>query len=127
MTDDNIALRVRRSRQWATLLDGAWGIPFTRWRIGIDPLLGLLPVAGDVVGALLGLGIVWQAHKASAPRALKVKMLGNIALDFALGAVPIVGDIADIAFRKNDRNAKLLEDWANQLDHRAEARTTSRP
>lgn len=114
MTFEERELRVRRSRQLATLLDGAWGIPFTRWRLGIDPLLGLLPVAGDVLGAVLGAGIIWQAHKAGAPKALKLKMLGNIGLDFVLGSVPIVGDLADIAFRKNDRNASLLEAWAQQ-------------
>lgn len=105
-------LRLRRSRQLATLLDGAWMIPFTRWRIGLDSLIGLLPVAGDLLSALLGLGIVWQAHKLSAPRALKIRMLMNIALDFVLGSVPVVGDIADVAFRKNARNVALLEAWA---------------
>ncbi|HCS29485.1 MAG TPA: DUF4112 domain-containing protein [Spongiibacteraceae bacterium] len=109
-------LRLRRSRQLATLLDGAWAIPFTRWRIGLDSLIGLLPVAGDLISALLGVGILWQAHKLSAPRSLKVKMLANIALDFLLGSVPVVGDIADVAFRKNARNAALLEAWVAKAD-----------
>jgi hypothetical protein len=111
MTDKEIEPRLRRSRQLATLLDGAWGIPHTPWRFGIDALLGLLPVAGDLLSALLGLGIVWQARKLDAPTTLQVKMLGNIGLDFLLGSVPVIGDIADVAFRKNIRNAKLLEDW----------------
>lgn len=104
--------RLKRARQMATLLDGAWGIPLTRWRFGIDSLLGLLPVAGDLLGALLGLGIVWQARKVGAPQTLQVKMLGNIGFDFLLGSLPILGDIADVAYRKNDRNATLLEEWA---------------
>lgn len=111
MTDSEIELRLRRSRQLATLLDGAWLIPGTSWRFGIDALLGLLPVAGDFLSALLGLGIIWQAHKLSAPRSLQLKMLGYIALDFLLGSVPVIGDIADAAFRKNIRNADLLETW----------------
>ncbi|WP_418318955.1 DUF4112 domain-containing protein [Piscinibacter sakaiensis] len=114
MTDDEIARRVRRSRQWANLLDAAWGIPYTRWRFGLDSLIGILPIAGDLAGAALGLGIVWQARQAAAPRSLQVKLLGNIGLDLVLGAVPIVGDIADVAFRKNQRNAALLEKWAAQ-------------
>ncbi len=103
--------RLQRSRKLATLLDGAWGIPNTRWRFGIDAVLGLLPFAGDLVSALLGLGIVWHAHKLNAPRLLKFRMMGNIGLDFLLGSVPVIGDIADVAFRKNLRNASLLEDW----------------
>lgn len=112
MTSAEVEQRLRRSRQLATLLDGCWTIPLIRWRVGLDSLIGLLPVAGDLVSALLGLGIVWQARKLSAPRSLQLKMLTNIALDFLLGSVPIVGDIADVAFRKNARNATLLEAWA---------------
>ncbi|MEX1664261.1 DUF4112 domain-containing protein [Zhongshania arctica] len=103
--------RLQRSRQFAILLDGAWGIPFTRVKFGVDALLGLLPVAGDLVSAILGLGIVWQAHMLAAPSSVKFKMLANIGLDFVLGIVPIIGDIADVAFRKNIRNVDLLEDW----------------
>jgi len=111
MKDGEIERRLKRSRQIATLLDGAWGIPHTRWRFGLDSVLGLLPVAGDLVGGLLGLSIVWHAHKLSAPTSLQAKMLGNLGLDFVLGAVPIVGDLMDVVIRKNERNASLLEDW----------------
>ena len=102
---------LRGARQLAVLLDGAWGIPFTRWRIGIDSLLGLLPVAGDLLSALLSLTIVWQGHKLKAPKHLQARLLGNIALDFVVGSIPIVGDIADVALRKNQRNVALLESW----------------
>lgn len=112
MTPDEINLRLRRSRQLATLLDSAWVIPGTGWRIGLDALIGLLPVGGDLISAILGLGIVWQAQKLNAPRSLILHMLANIGLDFLLGAIPIVGDVADIAYRKNLRNANWLEKWA---------------
>lgn len=111
MTEAEIQLRLRRSRQLATLLDSAWNIPLTRWRLGLDSLVGLLPIAGDLVSALLGLGIVWQARQLGAPNTLMIKMLSNIGLDFLLGSVPVIGDIADVAFRKNIRNANLLEEW----------------
>jgi hypothetical protein len=103
--------RLQGSRQFAILLDEAWGIPFVRVKFGVDAMLGLLPVAGDFISALLGLGIVWQAHKLAAPATIKFKMFGNISLDFLLGSVPIIGDITDVAFRKNIRNVDLLEDW----------------
>ena len=99
------------ARQLAVLLDGAWGIPFTRWRIGLDSLLGLLPVAGDLLSALLALTIVWQARKLNAPLSLQLRMVGNIALDFVVGSIPVVGDIADVALRKNLRNVALLDNW----------------
>lgn len=102
---------LRGARQLAVLLDGAWGIPFTRWRIGVDSLLGLLPVAGDLLSALLSLSIVWQGHKLKAPKHLQARLLGNIALDFVVGSIPIVGDIADVALRKNQRNVALLDNW----------------
>jgi hypothetical protein len=119
MTNSETELRVRRSRQIATLLDGAWLIPGTSWRFGADSLLGLLPIAGDLLSALLGLSIVWQAYKLNAPRSLQFRMLGNLSLDFLLGSVPVIGDIADVAFRKNIRNADLLEAWvAKQVKSR---------
>lgn len=118
---EETSLRLRRSRQLASLLDGAWGIPFTRWRIGVDPLLGLFPVAGDLLSALLGLGIVWQARRLAAPQWLQVKMLGNIALDFVIGSIPVIGDIADIGFRQNTRNATLLENWVKSREVKSSA------
>ncbi len=102
---------LRGARQLAVLLDGAWGIPFTRWRIGIDSLLGLLPLAGDLLSALLSLTIVWQGHKLKAPKRLQARLLGNIALDFVVGSIPIVGDLADVVLRKNQRNVALLDNW----------------
>jgi hypothetical protein len=113
MINSTVEQRLQGSRQFAILLDGAWGIPFTRVKFGVDALLGLLPVAGDFVSALLGLGIVWQAHQLAAPLSLKLKMFSNIGLDFVLGSVPIIGDITDVMLRKNIRNVDLLEMWLN--------------
>jgi Domain of unknown function (DUF4112) len=121
VSNDELARRVRRSRQLATLLDAAWGVPFTRWRFGVDSLLGVLPIAGDLAGALLGLGIVWQARQASAPLSLQMRMLANIGLDVALGSVPLVGDIADVVIKKHQRNAALFEKWAAQQQHTSPA------
>lgn len=113
--------RLRRIRRTATVLDGVWGIPGTRWRLGVDALLGLLPVAGDLVSALLGLSLVWHAHQLGAPKGLKLRMAGNIGMDFVLGSLPLVGDVADILVRKNQRNAELIERWV-QESHDADAK-----
>ncbi|MDF2179769.1 DUF4112 domain-containing protein [Aliiglaciecola sp. CAU 1673] len=114
MQDPQIEKRLKSAKRLATLLDGVWTIPFTKWRFGVDALLGLLPIAGDLIGAVLGLSIVWHAQQLKAPLNVKLKMLLNILLDLVLGLVPVIGDIADMFFRKNLRNAALLEDWINQ-------------
>jgi hypothetical protein len=77
-------------------------------QVGTDGLIGLIPVAGDVLTAITGAYIIFQARKLGAERATVMKMAGNLAVDLVLGCVPVVGDIFDIAFRSNTRNVKLL-------------------
>lgn len=96
-------------RRTAELLDAAVRIPFTPWRIGLDGLIGLVPGAGDVVGAVLAGGIVLQAMRLGAPSGLLLRMLANVALDAVVGEVPILGDLFDIGFKVNLRNVALLE------------------
>lgn len=84
-------------------------MPGTRWRFGLDPLLGLLPVAGDTVGAALSLWIVYQALRLDAPPAVLARMLGNVALDFAAGSIPLLGDLFDAGFKANLKNVALLQ------------------
>lgn len=93
------------------LFDEAIAIPGTRWRVGLDFLLGLIPGAGDIAGALAALWGVWLARRMGAPTAVLVRMLGNVVLDAAGGAVPVLGDLFDLAFRAHVRNRVLLERW----------------
>jgi hypothetical protein len=93
------------------LFDEAVRIPGTRWRVGLDFLLGLIPGAGDIAGAAAALWGVWLARRMGAPTAVQVRMLGNVALDAAGGAVPVLGDLFDLAFRAHVRNRILLERW----------------
>lgn len=93
------------------LFDDAIPIPGTRWRFGLDFLLGLIPGAGDVAGGLAALWGVWLARQMGAPAAVQIRMLGNVALDIAGGAVPVLGDLFDLAFRAHVRNRVLLEQW----------------
>src|SRR5687768_9450451 len=81
------------------LLDQAFRVPGTRFRFGLDAIVGLIPGAGDIVGALLGLYGVWVARQLGAPSSLLTRMLGNIAVDAVAGAVPIVGDLFDFAYK----------------------------
>ncbi|HEX9277181.1 MAG TPA: DUF4112 domain-containing protein [Casimicrobiaceae bacterium] len=105
--------RKRRARErliaLARLMDSAVVLPGVRGGVGLDALLGLMPVAGDVVSALIGLYAVMQARELGASRWLQARMIGNLLFDAALGAVPVAGDIADVFFRAHRRNLRLLQ------------------
>lgn len=90
------------------LLEKSFTMPVINRRFGLDFLLGLVPVVGDVVAAAMGAWIVWEARNLGMPRWKIARMMGNIGLDVALGAVPLVGDAADFFFRSNTRNMKII-------------------
>jgi hypothetical protein len=96
------------------LFDQAFRVPGTKWRFGLDALLGLLPGAGDVVGALVGAYGVLVARELGAPASIQFRMLANVALDAFVGAVPILGDLFDFAFKAHVRNRVLMEKWLRQ-------------
>lgn len=103
------ARRLSWLRRLAWLLDGAARVPGTRFRFGLNGVIGLVPGGGDAALALLSLAIVWQARKLGAPASLQRRMLANVAIEFVGGLVPIVGDVFDMAFKANLRNLDLLE------------------
>jgi len=109
----NHAERRRRARErlirLSHLMDAAVEIPILRTRVGLDAVLGLVPVAGDLFSAGIGLFLVAQARELGASRWLQARMIGNLLADAALGAVPLAGDIVDVYFRAHLRNLKLLQ------------------
>lgn len=100
-------LQVLRATQRA--LDERFRIPGTRIRFGWDPLIGVLPWAGDVATALVACAIVIQAHQMRVPRVVQLRMLVNVGVDLLIGVVPVVGDVADVFWKSNSRNLSLLE------------------
>jgi hypothetical protein len=98
-------------RDLARVLDEAVRIPGTNIRIGLDALLGLLPGGGDIAGGVFSGLIILQAARAGAPIAVLGRMLANVAIDVVVGAIPLLGDLFDIAWRANTRNVRLLESW----------------
>jgi Domain of unknown function (DUF4112) len=96
-------------RQLSRLLDSAIGIPGTRFRLGLDPILGLIPGGGDIVGALLSAYIVFRAAQMGVPTESLGKMVTNILVESLLGTVPLVGDVFDVGWKANIRNVELLE------------------
>jgi hypothetical protein len=111
MTDDP---EIRRARALARVLDSAIGVPGTNIRIGLDPILGLVPGAGDIASAMLSAYIVLIAANKGTPRPVIWRMVGNIAVDTALGSLPILGDLFDVAYKSNIRNVELLERYASE-------------
>jgi len=103
--------RVARLEGLAKLLDVAFIVPGTNIRYGIDGLIGLIPVVGDVITTAISLWLVREARALGAPWHITARMLGNVALDGAVGIVPFVGDAFDVMFRANIRNVKMLRKW----------------
>ena len=101
--------RLAALARFAELLDSGIRIPGTQLRFGLDPLIGLIPGVGDAAGAVLAGWILVEAIRLGASRATLVRIAGNIALDAGVGAVPLIGDIFDFAWKANVRNVTLLE------------------
>ncbi len=99
------------ARLLARLLDDAIAIPGTSFRIGIDPLLGLVPGLGDALAAALAGWLLVSAARLGAPRAVIARMGLNVAIDFLIGLVPGAGDLLDFFWKSNRRNLALLEEW----------------
>lgn len=103
--------RLARLRRIGWLLDSSIPIPGTRYTLGVDGIVGLVPGLGDLLGGLFSLYIVVEAARVGVPRGLLARMGWNIALDTLIGEVPILGDLFDIAFKANIRNLALLDGY----------------
>ncbi|NMG57447.1 DUF4112 domain-containing protein [Geitlerinema sp. P-1104] len=100
---------VKRLRRLSYILDSSIPIPGTGYRIGIDPILGLLPVWGDIAGAILSGYIVLNALKLGISRKLLLTMIYNILAESIIGVVPVLGNIFDATWKANMRNMRLLD------------------
>lgn len=112
---------LRRLDALAQLLDGAFSIPGTRIRFGVDSLVGLVPGIGDLVTTAMAGYIVWEARRLGLPRWKIARMIGNVALDTTIGAVPLVGDVADVFFKANRRNLRIIREHLDRTEPRRPA------
>jgi uncharacterized protein DUF4112 len=103
--------RLARLEMLAKLLDVAFILPGTKIRYGIDGLIGLIPVVGDIITTAISLWLVREARALGAPWHITARMLGNVAVDGVVGLVPLAGDAFDVMFRANVRNVRLLRRW----------------
>lgn len=90
------------------LLEGLFIIPGTNRRVGLDSIVGLVPVVGDLVTAAMGAWIVWEAKNLGMSKWQLARMAANVGIDTALGAIPLVGDAFDFVFKSNSKNLKII-------------------
>lgn len=92
----------------ARLMDSAFEIPGTKFRMGLDGVIGLVPVLGDLLSSLISSYIVWEAKNLGVSKFTLTRMMGNVAIDTVVGIVPLAGDVFDMAFKSNMKNLALL-------------------
>ena len=90
------------------MMDSEFSVPGTKVRFGLDPILGLVPGVGDAVSFVVGMVIVVDAWRLGARKRVLARMVGNLGVDWLVGTVPLIGDLADFAIKPNRANAELL-------------------
>ena len=103
------ARQIDQLRQWSRLMDGAYRVPGTTFRFGWDPIIGLIPGAGDLATSSLSLLVLYRAVRLGVPRVVIARMVLNILIDLLAGTVPLAGDLFDFAWKSNSLNLALLE------------------
>lgn len=105
---DPAALR-KRVEALEIILERSFVIPGINRPVGLDAIVGLIPVVGDVVGAVMGAYLIWEARNLGMPKWKLWRMIGNVGVDTALGAIPLAGDAFDFLFRSNTRNLRIIK------------------
>lgn len=110
--------QMRTVNRISHLLDSRFTIPGTNIRFGLDPIVSLFPVAGDLATTVISLALINTMRKHGASEKLILKMTINIVIDFAFGSIPILGTIFDVYYKANNRNVKLLREFYEEGKHR---------
>ena len=100
---------LKRLDRFSRFTESSIGIPFTRFQIGAEAIIGLLPVVGDMAGLVLSGYVLVEAQRAGASKEVKLRMLRNMGIDFVGGLLPVVGDAFDAIYKANTRNTRLLK------------------
>ncbi|KAA1151376.1 DUF4112 domain-containing protein [Pseudoalteromonas sp. FUC4] len=100
---------IARLERFSKLTDSSIGIPFTKFNIGLEAVIGLIPVIGDAAGLILSSYVLIEAQRLGVSKRIKTKMIINMLIDFVGGLVPFFGDIFDAFFKANTRNTRLLK------------------
>ena len=106
----------RRLERVTHALDELVGVPGTSVKVGLDPIVGLIPVVGDVISGVVGTWVIAEAARFGIPRIVVARMTVNLVVDLAIGLIPFLGDLFDLAFRSNSRNLALFRRHALEPD-----------
>lgn len=117
---DPVSVR-KRVEAMEQLLEHSFRIPGVNLPVGLDSIIGLIPVVGDLIAAAMGSYLIWEARNLGLPKWKLARMAGNIALDTAVGAVPLVGDALDFVYRSNTRNLRIVKKHLDK--HHPQTRT----
>jgi hypothetical protein len=104
----------RRLEAMEALLERAFVVPGTNYRVGLDAVVGLVPVTGDIVTTAMGAWLVWEARNLGMSKFHLIRMSGNLGVDALIGAIPFVGDAFDLVFRSNTRNLRIVKRWLDK-------------
>ncbi len=105
---EQFAAAERRIGRVTHVLDELVSVPGTSIKVGLDPVIGVIPIAGDALAALVGVWVILEASRFGIPRVVLGRMLANLVLDLGIGAIPLIGDAYDLFFRSNSRNLALF-------------------
>lgn len=115
MTIANQLVILNRIRKLSYLMDSSFRIPFVGWKVGLDPILGIIPGVGDLLSTAVSLYIVSLAIRFKLPVTKVIQMLLNVGIETLLGIVPVLGDIFDAYYKSNIRNLEILEKHLNEI------------
>ena len=124
LDDEHIDAALARITMLARTMDSLYAIPGTKIRLGLDAIFGLVPIAGDLISQAISTYIIWEARKLGVSKLTMARMLGNTLVDTMIGAVPLAGDVFDVAFRANMKNLRILQ---RHLEKRGYRPAGSRP
>jgi hypothetical protein len=110
---DPVSVR-RRLEAVEAVLERAFVVPGINRPVGLDAILGLVPVLGDVITAAMGAWLVWEGRNLGMSKFHIARMAGNVGVDTALGAIPFVGDLFDFVYRSNSRNLRIIKRWLDK-------------
>lgn len=105
---------LERLDKFSRFTDSSIGLPFTRFKIGVEAIIGLVPGIGDLAGLVMSGYVLLEAQRAGASSKVKRQMLRNIGIDFVGGLIPVVGDAFDAVYKANTRNTRLLRNYLNE-------------
>lgn len=117
--DEDVVLTTQRLEAIAVVMDSAVRIPGTNVVMGMDAVLGLLPVVGDAISGAIGAYLIWEARRLGASKFVLARMAANTTIDTVIGSIPVLGDVFDVAFKANRKNVTLLR---NHLEKKGRGR-----